>query len=56
MVKNGKSDLSLAQYEKGEQQFLELISSLPKVSVQGYDKDRNVIYWNKSNITNTLIN
>lgn len=50
-AKNGKSDLSSTQYDKGERQFLALISSLPKVSVQGYDKDRNVIYWNKSSET-----
>lgn len=31
-----------------EHRFLELIESLPKVSVQGYDKDRKVIYWNQS--------
>jgi diguanylate cyclase (GGDEF)-like protein/PAS domain S-box-containing protein len=31
-----------------ETRFLELISALPKVSVQGYDKERRVIYWNTS--------
>lgn len=33
-----------------ENRFLQLIDALPKVSVQGYDKDRNVIYWNKSSV------
>lgn len=31
-----------------EARFLKLISALPKVSVQGYDKERRVIYWNTS--------
>ena len=31
-----------------EARFLKLISALPKVSVQGYDKERRVIYWNAS--------
>jgi diguanylate cyclase (GGDEF)-like protein/PAS domain S-box-containing protein len=37
-----------SQYDGGEKRFLELISALSKVSVQGYDRNRNVIYWNKS--------
>ncbi|GFD97347.1 hypothetical protein KUL156_55870 [Alteromonas sp. KUL156] len=37
-----------AKHGSAERRFLELISALPKVSVQGYDKERNVIYWNKS--------
>jgi diguanylate cyclase (GGDEF)-like protein/PAS domain S-box-containing protein len=41
-------DCVASQYDTGEQRFLELISALPKVSVQGYDVNRNVIYWNKS--------
>jgi len=36
------------QHGAAERRFLQLISALPKVSVQGYDKHRNVIYWNKS--------
>jgi len=36
------------QHGTAERRFLELISALPKVSVQGYDKHRKVIYWNKS--------
>ncbi|GGF66733.1 sensor domain-containing protein [Alteromonas lipolytica] len=35
-------------YDAAEQKFLELICSLTKVSIQGYDKHRNVIYWNDS--------
>lgn len=38
---SGDDDLS-------EQHFLHLIDRLPRVSVQGYDKDRRVIYWNQS--------
>ncbi|MGM0952380.1 MAG: putative bifunctional diguanylate cyclase/phosphodiesterase [Pseudomonadota bacterium] len=30
----------------GEQRFYELIESLPMIAVQGYDKNRRVIYWN----------
>lgn len=40
--------LLFGQHGAAERRFLELISALPKVSVQGYDKHRNVIYWNKS--------
>lgn len=40
--------LLFAQHGTAERRFLQLISALPKVSVQGYDKQRNVIYWNKS--------
>ncbi|NDW20354.1 putative bifunctional diguanylate cyclase/phosphodiesterase [Alteromonas hispanica] len=39
---------SLTAREAAESHFLQLISSLPKVSVQGYDKHRRVIYWNTS--------
>lgn len=31
-----------------EQKFHELIESLPMVAVQGYNKDRQVIYWNEA--------
>ena len=40
--------LLFGQHGAAERRFLELISALPKVSVQGYDKQRRVIYWNKS--------
>ena len=39
---------SFSEHDSAERRFLQLISALPKVSVQGYDKARNVIYWNKS--------
>ncbi|WP_269520368.1 putative bifunctional diguanylate cyclase/phosphodiesterase [Alteromonas sp. BMJM2] len=35
-------------FASAESHFLNLISALPKVSVQGYDKERRVIYWNTS--------
>ena len=35
-------------YDAAELRFLDLICSLAKVSIQGYDKHRNVIYWNDS--------
>lgn len=31
-----------------EQKFYELIESLPMVAVQGYDRNRQVIYWNEA--------
>lgn len=31
-----------------EQKFYELIESLPMVAVQGYDRNRRVIYWNEA--------
>ncbi|WP_375753568.1 EAL domain-containing protein [Vibrio sp. HN007] len=39
---------SLLKDDSDENRFLQLIDALPKISVQGYDKNRNVIYWNKS--------
>ncbi|RPH20536.1 MAG: EAL domain-containing protein [Alteromonadaceae bacterium TMED7] len=35
-------------YDAAELRFLDLICSLAKVSIQGYDKHRKVIYWNES--------
>ena len=31
-----------------ENRFMELISDIPNIAVQGYDKERVVIYWNKA--------
>ncbi|MBB3188846.1 putative bifunctional diguanylate cyclase/phosphodiesterase [Halomonas cerina] len=36
------------QYLESEQRFRALLESLPKVAVQGYDRDRRVIYWNEA--------
>ncbi|WP_432695565.1 EAL domain-containing protein [Marinobacterium sp. YM272] len=36
--------------DSDERLFLQLIDRLPKVSVQGYDKERRVIYWNQSSV------
>ena len=33
---------------KGEDKFVELLNKLPNVAVQGYNKEREVIYWNKA--------
>ena len=33
--------------KENEQRFRELMHSLPNISIQGYDKDRKVIYWNR---------
>ncbi|HAC30068.1 MAG TPA: GGDEF domain-containing protein [Marinobacter hydrocarbonoclasticus] len=37
-----------SQSEQSEQKFHELIESLPMVAVQGYDRNRRVIYWNEA--------
>lgn len=42
----GEADLVRRQYLESEQRFRALLESLPKVAVQGYDRDRRVIYWN----------
>ncbi len=34
-----------------EKKFIELIDSIPSVAIQGYNKDREVVYWNKSSET-----
>ena len=31
-----------------ENKFIELINKIPNVAVQGYDRERNVIYWNNA--------
>lgn len=36
------------QFLESEQRFRALLESLPKVAVQGYDRDRRVIYWNEA--------
>jgi len=36
------------QYLESEQRFRTLLESLPRVAVQGYDRDRRVIYWNEA--------
>lgn len=33
--------------KENEQRFRELMHSLPNISIQGYGKDRKVIYWNR---------
>jgi len=36
------------QYLVSEQRFRALLESLPRVAVQGYDRERRVIYWNEA--------
>ncbi|WP_372610974.1 putative bifunctional diguanylate cyclase/phosphodiesterase [Halomonas sp.] len=45
----GREEVELVrrQYLESEQRFRTLLESLPKVAVQGYDRDRRVIYWNE---------
>ncbi|MCK4875735.1 MAG: PAS domain S-box protein, partial [Sulfurimonas sp.] len=33
-----------------ENKFVELISKIPNVAVQGYNKEREVIYWNEASV------
>ncbi len=49
-VTSGAGDLERVQrhYSESEQRFRALLESLPKVAVQGYDRDRRVIYWNSA--------
>ena len=32
----------------GEDKFIDLLYNIPNVAIQGYNKERNVIYWNKA--------
>ncbi|MGM0784838.1 MAG: putative bifunctional diguanylate cyclase/phosphodiesterase [Pseudomonadota bacterium] len=49
-VAGGQSEVALVrrQYLESEQRFRALLESLPKVAVQGYDRERRVIYWNEA--------
>lgn len=47
-LQKSKVDVTFESHDIAETRFVELISALPKVSVQGYDKSRRVIYWNHS--------
>ncbi|MCK7543130.1 EAL domain-containing protein [Marinobacter bryozoorum] len=44
------TDTEQQQYSlnQGERKFYELIESLPMVAVQGYNRNREVIYWNEA--------
>jgi diguanylate cyclase (GGDEF)-like protein/PAS domain S-box-containing protein len=42
----GEAERLRRQYLESEQRFRALLESLPKVAVQGYDRERRVIYWN----------
>jgi len=37
--------------EKDEKKFIQLISEIPNIAVQGYNKKREVIFWNKASET-----
>jgi len=43
---NFRDGQSQSSIEQSEQKFYELIESLPMIAVQGYNKKREVIYWN----------
>ncbi|MCJ7765916.1 MAG: PAS domain S-box protein, partial [Thiovulaceae bacterium] len=45
-------DITLQQraklyFKENEKRFRELLNSLPNISIQGYDKEHKVIYWNR---------
>lgn len=41
-----KVTLRTAELSESEERFRKLVDDLPKIAVQGYDQERNVIYWN----------
>lgn len=47
---SARDDIELVrrQYLESEQRFRALLESLPRVAVQGYDRERRVIYWNEA--------
>ncbi|MDP5252910.1 MULTISPECIES: bifunctional diguanylate cyclase/phosphodiesterase [unclassified Vibrio] len=47
-AQNKPKPSELASHLIAERRFIELLDALPKVSVQGYDKHRRVIHWNRS--------
>ncbi|GHC30059.1 putative bifunctional diguanylate cyclase/phosphodiesterase [Aidingimonas halophila] len=45
---DGRLETVQRHYSESEQRFRALLESLPKVAVQGYDRNRRVIYWNEA--------
>ncbi len=43
-----KVEQRTAELSASEQRFRHLVNDLPKIAVQGYDGERNVIYWNNT--------
>ena len=37
--------------QRNDMHFRELLTALPNVSVQGYDSNRRVVYWNRASET-----
>lgn len=37
-----------AELSESEERFRTLVTDLPKIAVQGYDTERNVVYWNRA--------
>jgi PAS domain S-box-containing protein len=43
-----KVDQRTAELSQSEERFRHLVNDLPKIGVQGYDRNRKVIYWNQA--------
>ncbi len=48
LAASGEVERVRRQYRESELRFRALLESLPRVAVQGYDRDRRVIYWNEA--------
>ncbi len=46
-----KVEQRTAALSASEQQFRHLVNDLPKIAVQGYDSERNIVYWNHTSET-----
>jgi diguanylate cyclase (GGDEF)-like protein/PAS domain S-box-containing protein len=43
-----REKISRVNIQKNEKRFRELLDKLPNIAVQGYDRHRRIIYWNKA--------
>jgi len=43
-----KEHVSFSNIQANEKHFRELLDKLPNIAIQGYDKERKIIYWNKA--------
>jgi len=45
---NNRKKISPADIKANEKRFRELLDKLPNIAIQGYNKNREIIYWNKA--------